>query len=159
MQVKCKSKKNKNPVSTRKTRCFSADSDSEGRGFESLRAGQKKQFSLFVRAAFFRPGNSNPERVSGVKKTWLRHVFSREVRSSYAARTDSARQSRCDVIPPGRPKTQRSLMWMLCFLFPNHDKKAAPTENIGLSGYTSVFPQYYWTFSAANASFFSAWPE
>ncbi len=55
-----------------------SDSDSGGQGFESLRAGQKNS-SHKSESCFFVGRDSNPERVSGVKKTCLRHVFSREV--------------------------------------------------------------------------------
>ena len=44
-----------------------------------------------------------PKRVSSVKKTCRWHVFSCEVRSSYAARTDYARRSRSGIIPPSAP--------------------------------------------------------
>ena len=74
---------------------IAVDSDSKGRGFESLRAGQKKRV-LTARSvlSFFRSGDSNPERVSAVKKTVLWTVFRCEVRSGYAARTQDARRSR-----------------------------------------------------------------
>jgi len=42
--------------------------------------------------------------VSGVKKTVRWTVFSREVRSGNAARTDDARRSRGGIIPPAAPK-------------------------------------------------------
>ena len=72
-------------------------------GIYFVNASQKSSSHFFVRAAFFVRGDSNPERVSGVEKTCLRHVFSCEVRSSFAARTGSARQNRCAAIPPGGP--------------------------------------------------------
>ena len=48
--------------------------------------------------------DSNPERVSGVKKTVRWTVFRREVRSSYAARTDDAKRSCRGIIPHPLPK-------------------------------------------------------
>ena len=53
-------------------------------------------------------GDSNPERVSAVKKTVQWTVFRHEVRRGYAARTQGARQSRSDCIPPGGPKKRAS---------------------------------------------------
>ena len=46
---------------------IAADSDSEGRGFESLRAGQKKSVNL-VLGLFFRSRDSNPKRATSVKQ-------------------------------------------------------------------------------------------
>ena len=43
-----------------------------------------------------------------MKKTVRWTVFSREVRSGYAARTDNARQSRSGIIPSGGPKKRHS---------------------------------------------------
>ena len=61
-----------------------ADSDSEDRGFESLRAGQKKHLRGSGDVFFgIRRRDSNPERVSGVKKTVRGTVFRREGRDGY----------------------------------------------------------------------------
>ena len=83
----------------------------------------KAQSSLLWRQCFLCRRDSNPESVSGVKKTCRRHVLSREVRSSYAARTDSARQSHCAVIPPGGPsknaRNSRFFQLFRAFLFGN----------------------------------------
>lgn len=70
---------------------IAADSDSEGRGFESLRAGQIYRSRISVGGVFNFIGDSNPERVSGVKKTVRWTVFRREVRGGCATRTDDAR--------------------------------------------------------------------
>ena len=64
---------------------------------------QKDGTDILVGAIFFVWRDSNPERVSGVKKTVLWTVFSREVRRGYAARTQDARRSRCRCIPPSPP--------------------------------------------------------
>ena len=61
-----------------------ADSDSEDRGFESLRAGQKKHLRGSGDVFYgIRRRDSNPERVSGVKKTVRGTVFRREGRDGY----------------------------------------------------------------------------
>ena len=44
-----------------------------------------------------------PKRVSSVKKMCRWHIFSCEVCSGYAARTDHARHSRSGIIPPSAP--------------------------------------------------------
>ena len=62
-----------------------ADSDSEDRGFESLRAGQKRTSSLWGDVLLAR-WDSNPERVRDVNKTVLGTVFSLEVCSSLLQR-------------------------------------------------------------------------
>ena len=86
---------------------------SNPRGFEShlLRQNQKclrqwrGHFLILVR-------DSNPERVSGEKKTVRWTVFRREVRSGYAARTDDARHSRSGIVPPAAPR--RSKLYIAC---------------------------------------------
>ena len=47
---------------------IAVDSDSKGRGFESLRAGQKRERDRKVAFSFSVWRDSNPERVSTVKK-------------------------------------------------------------------------------------------
>ena len=55
-------------------------------------AAPKRTPSAIGRRGFFLMWDSKPERVSGVKKTCQWHVFSREVRRSYASRTDDANE-------------------------------------------------------------------
>ena len=82
---------------------------SNPRGFESHLLRQKRKSPCRKTRAFsFLMGDSNPERVSGVQKTVRWTVFSREVRSGYAARTDDARRSRRGIIPPAAPEKPTS---------------------------------------------------
>ena len=62
------------------------------RGFESHPLRHKNKLSPFGGSLFFIRGDSNPERVSAVKKTVRWTVFRREVRRSYASRTDDANE-------------------------------------------------------------------
>ncbi len=73
----------------------------KGQGFESLLARQNDS-NAFALLSFFRINrDSNPERVSDVKKTVLWTVFSREVRSGYDARTEYAFGG---FVPSGAPQ-------------------------------------------------------
>ena len=82
-----------------------ADSDSEDRGFESLRAGQKREHHRQVVFSFSVRRDSNPERVSTVKKTVLWTVFRCEVRSDLS----QGRWMRSIHIPSSGPKKSCSL--------------------------------------------------
>ncbi len=73
----------------------------KGQGFESLLARQKYGYRFCGVRIFCIHRDSNPERARGVKKTVLRTVFSRVVRSGYAARTEYANGG---FVPSGAPK-------------------------------------------------------
>ena len=76
---------------------------------------KKESADRKVGTLFFVRWDSNPERVSDVKKTVRWTVFSREVRRGCAARTQDARRSRCGCIPPGGPKKRVSPSVTLSF--------------------------------------------
>ena len=61
-------------------------------GSNPTRCAIKINSHLLVRVYFLSGWDSNLERVSDVKKMCRGHVFSREVRSSYATRTDDANE-------------------------------------------------------------------
>ena len=91
---------------------------SNPRGFESHLLRQKRKSPCRKTRAFsFLMGDSNPERVSGVQKTVRWTVFSREVRSSYAARTDDAKRSCSGIIPHPLPLDSPRILPNPGFLF------------------------------------------
>ena len=86
-----------------------ADSDSEERGFESLRAGQKKQGTDRCLVFLLIKRDSNPERVRSVKKTARWAVFSDEVGGGYcceaAVADDAGLRSRPCPSAPAKVKS------------------------------------------------------
>ena len=95
------------------------DSDSVCGGSNPSSPAKKENHTFWCGFSFLGNGysmrDSNPERVSGVKKMCRWHIFSREVRSSYAARTDGTWHCHADIIPHPLPK--RKPHHSVCFSF------------------------------------------
>ena len=81
-----------------------ADSDSEERGFESLRAGQNFIYALIR--------DSNPERAQGVKKNSVGHCFlalwCADGYCLQSKRSSSRKNALGGFIPSGRPEKNYS---------------------------------------------------